>query len=404
MSNNLIPTHLDRFPPSMFGNTTMDLMKKSEDLGVSDEDSMKELNVKRYMRNLDVLQADGLKLAIMPIQTEEMVLTALYQNMDAFRFVTNQTPAVCEMVLAVKPEMIKFFKVQTDEQIEYLIDKAPSLIPLVREPKPYQLEMCLDTNWRHIIVFKVEWLTEDIIKYAINKLADGYLRTKEIPMPRSLKGDNPLTLNNRKNQTQELVNYALSKIPALIVDVQEEFLTQHAVESAIDISPTVIRYLPISFRTKDNVMRAIKGELAKSDLKRHIDCSESASEMVRCFHPNDWNEALAIEIMEMFKPYWKKYVSLANIKLGEITVDFETTYCTPSYYVPTVEMIRACYRLGYTLRGSDITLDYQSKDNPQYGEIIYKEILRYDKSFKLDNYQKSARRWWLKRLAKLNLV
>ena len=148
MSNTLVSrkTHNGQFPPKMFEENTLDLIKKSGSFGLNEE-SLHRVNEKRYMRNLDILSQDGNKLAIMPEQTNEMVLTALYQNIGAFKYVADQNEEVCEFALSINPEMIHYFHVQTDEQIMYAIGSDVKTIRFIREPKIEHIKFALSIDW-----------------------------------------------------------------------------------------------------------------------------------------------------------------------------------------------------------------------------------------------------------------
>ena len=52
-------------PPKVFEQQTLDLIKKSKSFGL-DESSIKRVNEMWYMRNLEILSQDGMKLSIMP--------------------------------------------------------------------------------------------------------------------------------------------------------------------------------------------------------------------------------------------------------------------------------------------------------------------------------------------------
>ena len=120
--------------PSIFKNQAKDLILKAENLGLNVE-SLNHLNRDRYMRNLEILSQDGLKLAIMPEQTKEMVLTAIYQNPAAIKFVIEQDEEICNLVCSFKPELIYNIRFQSEDQIQFVLDRDPMNIQWIRNQR-----------------------------------------------------------------------------------------------------------------------------------------------------------------------------------------------------------------------------------------------------------------------------
>jgi len=404
-NRSLVATHKNRFPPNMFGNTTVDLLEKSNDLGFEDAEVLKNLNVKRYMRNLEVLEKDGLKLAIMPTQTEEMVLTALYQNIEAFRFVTNQTPGVCEMALGIKPELIKLFKEQTKEHVDFALKHNPKLIQHIKEPTEEQLEFVLDASYGYINFFKKEWRTEYFIKYAIDLCVQDMRENTESNYGSlsTLNAANPLN-SCSDQQTQEIVDYALSKNIKFIISAKSEFLTDEIVETAIIKVPAIIKYVHPKFITLKLLLGAIDRISGLVSPKEYNKFSHNEGVNLHTFvsriQPNDFTEEIAIKIIKIGAKYYDNYHNLGdfnwvvwNQNSGHVR--------TVSFRNPTLKMVKAITETELWFNSCQFDLD----DTPA-GDAMVIHLLRYDyKLYEQFNHsQKSMKRKIWKIKAKHNLL
>jgi hypothetical protein len=219
-----------QYPPKMFDANTLDLAKKSITFGL-DEQAVKSVNIKRYMRNLDILEVNGMKLAIMPEQTNEMVLTALYQNIKAFKHVTNQTPEVCEFALSIDNAIIQYFDEQTDAQIIYAIAANVSNISFVKNPKIEHIKFALSIDTNHTLKYiNKKYITDEVIRIAIDELEFEF---SSITCQNNYKYDQISPL--KYFCTPELVEYALSKNVTFLLEVEGEFLTKEVVMQILKI-------------------------------------------------------------------------------------------------------------------------------------------------------------------------
>lgn len=395
---NLLPTHLDRFPPEMFGNTTFNLMEKAEELGVKDETSIKELNIKRYMRNLEILSEDGMKLSIMPIQTDEMVLTAIYQNINAFRFVKNQTPEICEVAVSIDPTLIEFVREQTDALVNYVLEQDPTLINKIKNPKMEFLEMVLDKSSLYIQYFKKEWCSEYIIKYAIDKYAKYMVENDTSLNCENIRGYTPLWC---VEQTQETVNYATEKFSLMILDAKTDFITEEMVNKAIETAPLSVLWLDEKFWTKKLLLKA---------LRLYIKNFKSVNlGIIGKISPLEWDEDLAIEILKLVRSTTDDYGSLPrdswlrHIKTEELTENGEYIYIkpTPTFSVPTSKMLSIIKELDFSVVHTNMDLSFTEE-----GNIIAKWMLKYGASRYRSWYKhnKSFKRWLYNLGIKLRLV
>jgi len=205
-NNKLAVSHKDRFPPEMFENNTFDLMKRGADLGL-DPEAVKVLNRERYLRNLKLLEEDGMMLEIMPIQTTEMILTALYQNPDAFIHVTNQNEEVCEYVLRKKSEMLEFIKEQTEQQISYAIKKNPWNVNHVHEPQTHHFVLAIETNYHVWSSIDAKHRNDEILKAGIVSSTHEY---RSAGQNRS-QYDSILQFLTIDDFTPEIVEFALNE-------------------------------------------------------------------------------------------------------------------------------------------------------------------------------------------------
>lgn len=202
-NNKLAVTHKDRFPPEMFENNTFDLMKKGADLGL-DPEAVKVLNRERYLRNLKLLEQDGMMLEIMPTQTTEMILTALYQNPKSFIHVTNQNEEVCEYILRKDSSMLEYIKDQTEEQIVYAIKKDAWNVLRVHEPQQHHFMLALEVNyniWRDI---PEKYRNMELLKKGIE------ISSHETKGGRHYSQDSLLGYLGTDDFTEEVIEFALT--------------------------------------------------------------------------------------------------------------------------------------------------------------------------------------------------
>lgn len=234
-------THKGQYPPKMFEPNTLDLAKQATTFGL-DAEAVKSVNIKRYMRNLEVLENNGMKLAIMPEQTNEMVLTALYQDIKAFKFVSNQTPEVCEYALSVDPAMIQYFHEQTDEQIIYSIGGSVTNIQYVKNPKIEHIKFALSINVNDTLNhLNKSHITDEVIKFAIDELEFEFSRVQHA---HNFGYNHRTPLLHFCNQ--ELVDYAISKNILFVAKVDGQYLTKDIVMQILDIDIKFIDVLEAS--------------------------------------------------------------------------------------------------------------------------------------------------------------
>lgn len=105
------------YSPKVLGNFTQEIFVKSSELGL-DVDGARRLNVERYINKLQRLQKDGMQLSIMPEQTKEMVLTAIYQNPAAIQYANEQDEHSKAIVISKDPCNIQYINEPTEQDMQ----------------------------------------------------------------------------------------------------------------------------------------------------------------------------------------------------------------------------------------------------------------------------------------------
>lgn len=155
------------YKPEDLGNFTQEIFQKSNELGL-DVDGARRLNVERYINKLNQLQVDGLRLSIMPEQTKEMVLTAIYQNPAAIQFANEQDHDSKTMVIARDAFNIKYINEPSEEDIQLGIDMNPKSILYAKKYTKDQAKKAIEREINLIFSIKKDFVDEDMILFVLD--------------------------------------------------------------------------------------------------------------------------------------------------------------------------------------------------------------------------------------------
>lgn len=269
--------------PSVFENQTVNLLVKAKEFGVDDKDSIRKLNADRYMRNLAVLERDGMELSIMPNQTKEMVMTALYQNPKAIQFVIEQDADICNFVLAQNPELIYMFHEQTHDQIVTALMASAMNIKFVKEPTIDHLKMAYDRDVESMGHMKQEWMTDEFVEYAITNFdlsgePDYYLHRNDKDILRT-------PLSYITTHTERVVDLALKTSMLYFPTVKLNAVKKKHVINFVNQYPSFYNYISRS--------------LIDTDIK-HILLSKGCIEALKYFEKKDIDKDVIIDILRKY--------------------------------------------------------------------------------------------------------
>ena len=168
-----------QYNPEILGSLTSEITSKADFIGLTLE-GINNLNVARYINKLQILQVDGLQLSIIPEQTKEMVLTAVYQNPLAIQFAVEQDIHSITIALNQDPSLIKYIVDQTDEIIYMALDLDPNSLLHVknytREHAKYAIEKKLDL----IFCINRQYIDEDMIMFYLDSFRNDIASGTEI--------------------------------------------------------------------------------------------------------------------------------------------------------------------------------------------------------------------------------
>lgn len=286
-NNKLAVTYEDRFPPEMFDNNTVDLMKKGADLGL-DQEAVKVLNRERYLRNLSLLQEDGMKLEIMPIQTIEMVLTAIYQNPRAFIHSRYQTEEICEYALRKMPALLKYVKEQTEKQIEYAIKQNAKNVFAVHEPQTHHYLLAVERNFTIYRNIPIEDRNIEILKRAI-----------EVSSTHPKK-DSVLSYLTEDEFTPEIVEFTLN----------EEVFNLYHIPSSVSVDKKWVDKFAKKYPQRiDEIKHHLNRDAIILAIKSNDFWNrETKSNILRCFnHDNPLNEEYLEKLMNLSNVSFKHW-------------------------------------------------------------------------------------------------
>jgi len=155
------------YNPKILGDFTQEIVVKSAALGLN-ADGVNTLNVERYINKLQRLLVDGMQLSIMPEQTKEMVLTAIYQNPAAIQFASVQDENSKSIVIAKDPDNIEYINEPTEEDVQMAIDLKPSSILKVKNYTKEQAAKAIEKEVTLIHYIKKELVDESLMLFTLN--------------------------------------------------------------------------------------------------------------------------------------------------------------------------------------------------------------------------------------------
>ena len=155
------------YKPENLGNFTQEIFQKSNELGL-DVDGARRLNVERYINKLNQLQIDGMRLSIMPEQTKEMVLTAIYQNPAAIQFANEQDVDSKAIVISKDASNIQYINEPSEEDIQLVIDLNPRSILYAKKYTKDQAKKAIERDIELIFSIKKEFIDEDMILFILD--------------------------------------------------------------------------------------------------------------------------------------------------------------------------------------------------------------------------------------------
>lgn len=231
-----------------------------------------------------LLAQNGLVLEFIPSgkQTEEMVMIAIQENLEAYKYanvktkatdiyVIEQDPSKISWISNFWPELVlplvqynprfitKFYDqvgVVTKEIIKIALDGEPMLYRTVPEPDFEIMKYTIDLD---LDMFEYMPYNHDLITYAIetNGLALKYVKKKDLKTIKQAVSQNVLALDYVEYPRQFLIDFAFKKDGLAL-----KYVTNPPYEQCLDAvrrNPFAIEFVPAEHRTKDLQMYALMG-------------------------------------------------------------------------------------------------------------------------------------------------
>ena len=251
------------YKPKILGNLTGEIFDKSAELGL-DAEGARRLNVERYINKLQRLQMDGMQLSIMPEQTKEMVLTAIYQNPVAIQFANDQDKHSKAMVIAKSPSYIQYIFEPTEEDVQMAIDIDPRAILYVKNYTKSQAKDAIEKDVSLIFGIESKYIDEDMMMFVLGLVEyNKDLLRKFIQVSKSSyytigEFRSPLQLfNNEKIQ-----EYAYSISPFFLNFISPKNLSEEIVLEIIKVD--IYHYYDFLAREEYIISKKLAIELLKT--------------------------------------------------------------------------------------------------------------------------------------------
>jgi len=216
------------YDPKQLGSFTEEIANKINELGL-DETGMRTLNVERYINKLQRLQMDGLQLSIMPEQTKEMVLTAIYQNPTAIQFASIQDEHSKTIVINKNPDLISCIHEPTDVDIQMAIDLKPSSILFAKTYTKEQAKKAIEKEIGLVFKINKSFIDEEMMMFVLDLVKEdkeklNFFYDQHLPHKSSFFHSPLNVFNNEKIQ-----RYAFSISPMFLNFIKPSLLKKEQI-------------------------------------------------------------------------------------------------------------------------------------------------------------------------------
>jgi len=220
------------YNPQILGSFTEEIARKCNELGLNKE-GVNRLNVERYINKLQRLQADGMQLSIMPEQTKEMVLTAIYQNPAAIQFASDQDEHSKAIVINVNPTNIKYILNPTDVDVQMAIDLEPSSILFAKRYSKEKAMNAIEKNIKLIFSIEKSYVDEEMMLFVLCLAKDK---------------------KNMENLWDKYINNTKSRFNSPLTRFSNEEIKRVAYE----INPVFLNYISPKELSEDQIVNILK--------------------------------------------------------------------------------------------------------------------------------------------------
>jgi hypothetical protein len=255
---------------------------------------VKDLNVLQYIEKyLDedmykwLLSQNGLVLEFIPAgkQTEELVMIAIQENLEAYKYANVKTKVTDIYVIEQDPTKISMLSKYWPELIETLIQYNPRFItkfydqPEIVTEEFMKMAISLDPDvfrtipdpdfeiMKHTVGLDIGMLdympyNQNLIDYAIsiNGLALRYIRKKDLRTIKNALMQNVMSLEYVEYPRQFMIDFAFKHNGLALKYIETPTYDQCL--DAVKRNPFAVEFVPDEFRTKDLQLYALMAGVA----------------------------------------------------------------------------------------------------------------------------------------------
>jgi len=235
-----------QYNPEILGSFTNEITTKANIIGLTVE-GINDLNVARYINKLQILQVDGMQLSIMPEQTKEMVLTAVYNKPEAIQYAIEQDIHAISIALNKNPKTIQYIRNKTDDIIYMALDLDPNTLLYIPNYTIKHAKYAIERKVSILNDIDKKYIDEDMIMFILDLYKDGkitivdFLLNNDMFYQYNNKCVNPLSLfSNNK-----IRKYALELNPIFLSYLSPHELNKKELCELINI-PSYFYYMESS--------------------------------------------------------------------------------------------------------------------------------------------------------------
>ncbi len=220
---------------------------------------------------LQIVGISGTYLKYLPLESinKDVILKAVKKTPQAIKYIPEKykTDAIYLALFDISPKMIKYIESPTIALVEYMIDKSPSSIHLIKDTSiltPKMFEKAVMADWKNLKFVPAKRISKNLCECAFKsnwkafKFFPNKFKTQELCDVVTDKDVSFLQYCPDKFLSERLCIKCLTKKGTLLEFVPEKLKSENLCWIAIENDCEAIPFVPQAFLTNEFYIKALK--------------------------------------------------------------------------------------------------------------------------------------------------